>query len=109
MPVTDAICISGVNWYWEAPSKFQGKPENSRPTIISSATQDAAPRMGYRMWDMGYGVWDPDFHLPSSIFHGRVEGWLVETIHTQVAGKSAKYALSATQPAPGPSGIPCQR
>ena len=46
-PVRSAIWITGRYWYWEWPSRFQGKARKKRlERIYSSATQRAgAPTM----------------------------------------------------------------
>src|ERR1041385_5929648 len=73
--------------------KFQGKPPNNRARIISSATQAAAP----------------DSAQPLRLNHESGTPGTRETIHTHMAGYSARYALNAIHPSAGPNGMPSQR
>ncbi len=94
-PVTDAIWMIGNMRNCELPRKFHGNPERNQPRTISSPTQPAP-------------------HSKAQI--ARVKALLSiiapspgatrQQSQTHAPMKSAQYALKASQPRPGASGIP---
>src|SRR5207302_7014957 len=91
--------------YCEAPRKFHGNPDRKRATIISSATQSAAQRSAHHARCHLFVVKNAPTadHQLCSPPHFFVEINLQQS-QTQVAGYSARYALSASQPTIAPAG-----
>src|SRR2546426_4472899 len=91
--------------YCETPRKFHGKPDRKRATTMSSATQSPAQRIiQHERCQLsvvknsptaGHQVWAATNFFPENN---------LQQSQTQVAGYSARYALSASQPTIAPAG-----
>src|SRR5580658_1617776 len=92
--------MRGSILYCDAPTKFHGKRVNRLPRANSNAVQiapAAKDQASRRKRLVARNCSAPA--SPGNVF---------QQIQTQTAGNSAQYALNASQPSPGATGMPCQ-